>query len=287
MKSLTLTVLTGVAALAALVVIQGCGVLGGPPTGVAVSAGPTGPDSVASDSTVVVSWTTPAEGAADKYKVSFRAVTDSVYKPIGETTATSYVHNPLGMTGSYKVAAVFGQDTYEAGETPTTVPIESDATTLFEINADSIRCGYGWTRDSGIGGVFGVIAAADTASVDFYVSDFRAGVGDSLCVVSPNVESLDPGAGIIPSAKWRANGLSGPLTDAQGPLPAPDTAPYKYFTYTSIETHPCYIGCYTAGETEKHYALIQVDSFDMTSGKLWMRSWYQLVPGLRLIRHTD
>jgi hypothetical protein len=280
MKSLTLTVLTGVAALAALVAIQGCGVLGGPPTGVTVSSGPD-----ESDSTVVVSWTTPAEGAADKYKVFFKAVTDSVYQPIGETTATSYVHNPHGMTGQYKVAAIFGQDSYDAGEKPSTVPIQSDATVLFEINADSVRCGYGWTRDSGVGGVFGVIAAADSANVDFYVSDLRAGVGDSLCVVSPNVDSIDPGAGIIPAAKWRANGFAGPLQDAQNPLPAYDTAPYTYFIYTQIPWEPVYIGCFTAGETEKHYALIQVDSFDVTSGKLWIQSWYQLVPGLRLIRH--
>ena len=67
MKRMTLTVLTGVAALTALVAIQGCDVLGGPPTGVAVSAGPD-----ESDSTVVVSWTTPAEGAPDKYMVYFR-----------------------------------------------------------------------------------------------------------------------------------------------------------------------------------------------------------------------
>jgi len=283
MKSLTLTVLTGVAVLAALVAIQGCGVLGGPPTGVTVSSGPD-----ESDSTVVVSWTTPAEGAADKYKVFFKAVTDSVYQPIGETTATSYVHNPHGMTGQYKVAAIFGQDSYDAGEKPSTVPIQSDATVLFEINADSVRCGYGWTRDSGIGGVFSMVDSASCADVDFYVSDLQPGFGVyTHKIVSPNVDSIDPGAGIVPGADWRKNGFSDPLTDEQSPLPAYVPPPNaSYHTYTELPgTGLCYVACYTAGETEKHFALIKVNSVDKTSGQMKLQTFYQLVPGLRLIRH--
>jgi hypothetical protein len=59
----------------------------------------------------------------------------------------------------------------------------------------------------------------------------------------------------------------------------------NYYIYTQITTQPCYFGCYTAGDTVKHYALIQVDSANQTSGKVWLQSWYQLVPGLRLVRH--
>jgi hypothetical protein len=281
MKRMSSAVLTGVVALAALVAIQGCGVLGGPPTGVAVSVDPDESDRV------VVSWTVPAEGGPDKYIVYFRAVNDPGYEVIGETTATSSVHNPHGITGQYKVVAVFGADTYEAAEKPSTVPIHSDMEVLFEINADSSRCGYGWSRDSGIGGVFGMTDAADSAYVDFYVSDRAAGSGDSLHIVSPNkADSTDPGAfGLVPEAAWRINGFSNPLLDAQSPLPEYDTAPYTYFIFTRLTTLPCYVACYTAGETEKHYALIQVDSLDAPSGRIWMKSWYQLVPGLRLIRH--
>jgi hypothetical protein len=180
MKRIVSAVLTGVAALTVLVIIQGCGVLGGPPTGVAVSAGPD-----ESDSTVLVSWTVPSEGAADKYVVSFRPATDSSYAVIGETTATSYAHNPHGVTGQYKVAAVFGGGSYYGAEMPTTVPIQS-AATLFEINADSSRCGFGWNRDSGVGGVFAMTESASCASVDFYVSDLLAGTGGPMNIVSPN-----------------------------------------------------------------------------------------------------
>jgi len=282
MKRLALVVLTGAAALTALVVIQGCGVLGGPPTGVAVSSGPD-----ESDSTVVISWTVPAEGGPDKYLVSFRAVTDSGYAVLGETTGTSYTHNPHGMTGQYKVTALFGQDTYEGADKPTTIPIHGDEVTLYEINADSSRCGYGWTRDSGKAGVFAMTDSANHASVDFYVSDRQAGRGNPLCVVSPNkAKTIDSGAvGIVPSADWRANGFSDPLLDEQGPLPSYDSLPPNYFIFTQITSEPCYIGCYTAGEAEKHYALIKVNSADPASGQAKIETWYQLVTGLRLIRH--
>ena len=285
MKRLVLVVLTSAAALAALVVIQGCGVLGGPPTGVAVSSGPN-----ESDSTVVISWTVPAEGGPDKYMVYFRAVTDSGYAVLGETTGTSYVHNPHGMTGQYKVTALFGADSYEGAEKPTTVPIHGAEVTLYEINADSVRCGYGWSRDSGIAGVYSMTNVADSAYVDFYVSDFQAGFGNPLsplCIVSPNkATSIDSGAlGIVPAAGWRSNGFSDPQLDPQAPVVAYDTAPYTYHIYTQVTTQPCYIGCFTAGEAEKHYALIAVNTDDVTSGQIKIESWYQLVPGLRLIRH--
>ena len=288
MKRIVSAVLTAVAALTALVVVQGCGVLGGPPTGVAVSAGPGD-----SDSTVVISWTTPAEGAPDKYMVYFRPVTDSGYTVIGETTATSYVHNPHGVTGMYKVVALFGQDTYAGAEKPTTVPVASGSVTLFEINADSSQCAYGWSRDSGIGKTYSMTNGANCAHVDFYVSDLQAGVGGELKVVSPNKAHPDSGAsidtgavGIVPQAAWRVNGFTNPLPDAQSPVPGYQSPPNaNYFIYTQVTTQPCYIGCYTAGDTVKHYALVQVDNVNVASGQVWLKTWYQLVPGLRLMRH--
>jgi hypothetical protein len=285
MKRLVLAVLTGAAALAALVVIQGCGVLGGPPTGVAVSSGPD-----ESDSTVVISWTMPAEGGPSKFLVYFRAVTDSSYAFIGETTATSYYHNPNGMTGQYKVTALFGADSYEGAERPTTVPIHNDTMTLFEINADSSRCAYGWTRDSGRAGFFSMTDSANAAVVDFYVSNLQAGsTTPPYCVVTPNKADsagFDPGAGLVPSADWRRNGFTNPLLDEQTPLPAYLPPPNAtYFIYTQIPQVPCYIGCYTAGDAEKHYAMIKVNMVDVAAGQVVVESWYQLVPGLRLIRH--
>jgi hypothetical protein len=282
MKRMIPAVLTGLAVMTALVVIQGCGVLGGPPTGVAVSAGPD-----ESDSTVLVSWTTPAEGSPDKYKVYFRPSADTGYTAIGETTATSYAHNPHGVTGQYKVAALFGADAYEAAEKPTTVPAATGTVALFEINADSSRCGFGWSRDSGIGKVYSMTDSASCAFADFYVSDLQVGVGGKLNIVSPDkarVDSIDAGSvGIVPVAAWRKNGFSNPVFAETVPsYQAPPSA--TYYIYTQVE-QPCLFGVYTAGDTLKHYAFIKVDSVDAAGGKVWLQTWYQLVPGLRLIRH--
>jgi len=280
MKRMALAALAGVAAL---VVIQCCGVLGGPPTGVAVSAGPG-----ESDSTVLVSWTTPAEGSPDKYMVYFRPVSDSGFGVLGETTARSYAHNPHGATGQYKVTAVFGGDAYDGAEKPTTIPVAGGPVTLYEINTDSSRCAFGWSRDSGIGKVYSMIDSANCVFVDFYVSDLQAGTGGELDVVSPNkADSVDSGAiGIVPSASWKTNGFTNPLTYPQYTVPGYQPPPNaNYFIYTQITMEPCYIGCYTAVDTVKHYALIQVDSADAASGRVWLQSWYQLVPGLRLIQH--
>jgi hypothetical protein len=281
---LALAVLTGAAALLALVVVQSCDVLGGPPTGVDVRCGPGD-----SDSTLMIAWTAPAEGGPDKYLVYFRALRDSGYAPIGETTATVYFHNPHGHTGQYKVAAVFGADTYESADKPATIPIHSESTAVFEINADSSRCGYGWTRDSGLAGIFEMTDSANAESVDFYLSDLQPGHStQQYCIVSPNkADSIDPGAaGIVPSADWRRNGFSNPLAGPQDPLPSYIPPPNaNYFIYTVIPQTPCYIACYTAGEQEKHYALIQVNSVDVGTGRANIESWYQLVPDLRLVEH--
>ncbi len=134
--------------------------------------------------------------------------------------------------------------------------------------------------------------SADCAYVDFYVSDFQAGFGNPqypLSIASPNkADSIDAGAiGIVPRANWRSNGFSDPQSDPQSPVIAYDTAPFTYHIYTQILTNPCYIACYTAGDSTalKNYALIQVDSSNVTTGKVWLQTWYQLVPNLRLVRH--
>jgi hypothetical protein len=272
--------LTGLAVMTALVAIQGCGVLGGPPTGVAVSAGPGD-----SDSTVLVSWTTPAEGSPDKYKVFFRPLADTGYTAIGETTATSFAHNPHGVTGEYKVAALFGADAYEGAEKPSTVPAVTGTVALFEINTDSSRCGFGWSRDSGIGKVYSMTDSANCARVDFYVSDLAAGTGRPLDIVSPNkADTIDSGAvGIVPRAAWKTNGFSNPVSAETVPsYQSPPNA--TYYIYVQV-AQPCLFGVYTAGDTLKHYAFVMVDSVNAAAGKVWLETWYQLVPGLRLIRH--
>ncbi len=273
-------------AAAALVCLSGCGVLGGPPTGIQLAA--------ATDSTVQVVWNTPAEGSPDNYLLYFRPVNESTFIFLTETQANSYEHKPAGMTGVYKVVARFGSDTYEPVFMPTSVPVHSAAVTLVELNADTLTpgfgSGYGWLRDSGIGRSYSMADAGSAADVDFYVSDLDTGhTRLPYVIISPDwADSIDRGApGFVPRANWRTNGFSGALADEQTPLPRQVNDPANYFNYASITTTPLYVGFYNAGEPEedRHYALIKVLTVEPLTGRVKVETWYQLIAGLRLIRH--
>lgn len=252
---------------------------GGPPRDLYLSAD--------TDSSIAISWSEPQPQHQCVYQVYFKDVRDSVFTLLSTTVSTLSRHIPHGATGWYKVAAKFGNTVYESPTVLSTVPIHTAMTTLAELNSDPSIAGFGWDRKTGAGNVFAMTDSANCRYVDFYVSDLQAGVGGTLAVVSPNkADLIDPGAmGIVPSAAWRINGYSNPLLDPQAPLPGYQPPPNaNYFIYTQVTAQPSYIACYTAGDTLKHYALIQVDSFDVTAGRVWIQSWFQLVPGLRLIQ---
>ncbi|MEO0077573.1 MAG: fibronectin type III domain-containing protein [candidate division WOR-3 bacterium] len=271
---------------AVLVCLSGCGVLGGPPTGIQLAA--------ATDSTVQVVWNTPAEGSPDNYLIYFRPVNDSTFSFLTETQANSYEHKPAGMTGVYKVVARFGSDTYEPVFTPSSVPVHSAAVTLTELNADTLTpgfgSGYGWSRDSGVGRSYSMASAGSAADVDFYISDLDTGHGRlPYVIISPDwADSIDRGApGLVPRANWRTNGFCGPLFDEQTPLPRQVNEPANYFNYVSITSPDVCVGCYNAGapEGERHYALIKVLTIEPSTGRVKVETWFQLIAGLRLIRH--
>jgi hypothetical protein len=280
MKRIQFAVVSVLAAVAAVAVMQGCDVLGGPPTNVQVAA--------ETDSTIQVAWSAPSEGNPDKYMVNFKPVRESTFAVLGEATGTSYQHKPYGITGTYKVTAVFGADTYEATVTPTTVPVHTDSMTLYELNVDTLS-GYGWSRTTGEAAGYSMQQAASAAGVDFYITDLLPDhVRLPYVVASPDIDTLDSGnEGVVPSAAWHTNGFSNPVYDEQASLPAFTSSPSNYFNYTEIPTPQTLVGCYTAGddEGERHYALIKVLAIDGAVGKVQLETWFQLVPGLRLMKH--
>jgi hypothetical protein len=281
MKRIQFAVVSVLAAVAAIVVMQSCDVLGGPPTNVQVAA--------ETDSTIQVAWSAPSEGNPDKYMVNFKPVRESTFAVLGETTGTSYLHKPYGITGTYKVTAVFGADTYDAVTTPTTVPVHTDSMTLYELNADTLS-GYGWSRTTGAGAGYSMQRAASATGVDFYITDLLPDHAQlPYAVASPDIaDTLDLGnEGVVPSAAWRKNGFSNPVNDEQAPLPAITNSPANYFNYTEISTPQTLVGCYTASddEGERHYALIKVLAIDGAAGTVKLETWFQLVPGPRLMKH--
>ncbi len=261
--------------LCALIMVQCEEMTGGAPLNVRIEA--------ASDTTVRISWSAPVEGTPDKYIVYFKAVDAASYTSVYEGAALSYEHNPNGATGSYKVTSVFGSNTYD-GNPVSSVPINTSAQTVAELNAQG-NSGYGWNQQSGAGSTYSMVQAANAANVDFYITDFATGSGGATYnIASPDqAPSADPGGvGVVPQASWRVNAFADRVTDPQAPLPK-YVQGTNYFNFTPLETDPAFVPGYL--RTEGYYALVKVSGRNQGAGTVQVETWFQLVKGLRLIKH--
>ncbi len=275
MKKLWIVAGVGLSALVLLLPMQSCGVLGGPPQNVQIAADSTG-------LMVTIAWGTPAEGIPDKYLVHFQAKGDSGYNLIAETTAASIFHNPDGSTGTYKVAAQFGSDVYEADEMPTTMPVYSDTVVLAELDAVG-NSGFGWDRTTGYGGASSMLDAGNAAYIDFYISDFMPGsTRQPYAIASPD-RGPDDSSGTVPVGDWRVNGFTDSMPTGWSQDTLPGISPTRYFDYTEIFNTPMLTGFYSTAD--ERYGLIRVISVNYGVGEVELESWFQLVPRLRLIGH--
>lgn len=260
-----------VLAVAAMVLV-GCGGSGMEPLNLRLEA--------ATDSTVKVIWSVPIDATPDKYLVYFRAVGETNYSLVAETTANLWIHNPSGTTGWYRVEAKFGTETYAASTNPGTVPVRTDTVALAELNAAG-NAGYGWDRNTGRGRTYPMTSIGSAGSADLYVTDFRpTGANQQpYSIASPDMGPGDLG-NVVPTDSWRVGAFSDTLP-GQCAMP-PSYTPTSYLNYTDILQTPCSVGCFTA---DSHYALVKVLAVDVDS--CWMRveTWYQTVRGLRLTRH--
>ena len=244
-----------------------------------VGTAPTGFTLAAENDTLVkLTWTAPTTGTPDKYVVYFKAVGTASYTNEGEVTTTSVIHYPAGATGDYYVAAKYGS-TEENSSVKTTIPISTAATTVGELNATDLS-GYGWDMTTGTGATYSMTTAANVTKVDFYVTNFAVGTATPYHIASPDQGPTDAG-GVVPTGAWRVNGISDPITDPQAPLPKYISGT-TYFNYTQIGAYPTYLAVKTA---DGYYGLIKVDGLNTTNGSVQVSSWFQLVSGLRLIKH--
>lgn len=270
MRRLLSIVIVGIVAVAALTMTRCTSVTGGAPTGVKLAA--------ATDSTVTVSWTAPSEGTADKYYVAFMATGASTYTNIDTVTTTSVVHDPAGMTGTYKVTAVFGSTTYDAATTPSSAPIHTAATSVSELNATG-NAGYGWDRTAGTGATYSMAQVANAPDVDFYITDWATGfTGSSYYVYEAAGCTSDPGA-VVTSGSWKNCGFSATVSEA-GPLYPHVTG--NYFNQQELTQYPFITGVYT---TDGYFAMVKVTGLNSGAGTVTVESWFQPIKGLRLIQH--
>jgi hypothetical protein len=261
-------------AVTALMLVRCTELTGSEPTDVKLEA--------ATDATVKVSWTAPAEGTPDKYIVSFMETGTTTYVPFDTVTTTSATHDPAGKTGAYKVVAMFGSTEYAAASAPSSAPIANAATSLSELNASG-NSGYGWAKTAGTATTYSMTQAANAASIDIYLTDFATGfAGPEYSIASPDIaRGSDPGAtGVVPDAAWRVNAIAKVTGSENDPLPVHSTTTYAQ--YQEIDQTPFLMAVYTA---DGYYALIHLDSKNLGSGTVQTKSWYQAVKGLRLIQH--
>ncbi|MFO7639039.1 MAG: fibronectin type III domain-containing protein [bacterium] len=233
--------------------------------------------SAASDVTVLLEWDEPEAGTPDNYIVYFRPVGTEGYVPIVELVGTRLDHDPSGMTGWYRVAALFGSDLYYAAETLSTVPVESPEERLAELNASG-NSGFGWDRATGLGLSYSMRDAGSAAGVDLFVTDFYPGHEGQYALASPTYGPSDP-SGEVPQASWRFTRFTADLPDERAPLP--EYAEQTYLPFRDVEAGFA-IGCHTE---DGYFAFVKVTGVNELTGELRLRSWFQLVPGLRLIRH--
>jgi len=270
MKKLYL-VATFLLVAAALTFFTSCEKTGNEPTGVALTAD--------GDTMVKITWTAPTEGTPDKYIVYFKAVSAASYTNVDEVTATTYTHSPAGATGDYYVAAKYGSNEYDS-DVKTTIPIHATAVTVAELNATG-NAGYGWTRSNGAAGTYSMLQAANASAVDLYISNWVTGyAGTPYYVISPDLGPTDPGNAGVPTGGWRLNGISANSVAEQGPLP--EHTGSNYVSSTSISTDPIFLGVWTA---DGYFALIKASGINTGAGTVSVESYFQLVKGLRLIKH--
>lgn len=272
MKRLLLVTLSGLTGAAFLALFQSCSRLGGPPGDVQIV-------SDASGLKVVLTWTAPRENIPDKYRVYFAPLSDTNLRQIAETTATTYIHNPHDTTGTYVVAAVFGAKEYRS-DSLLTLPVYSDTLAVAELDASG-NDAYGWNPRSGAGRTCSMHELGNTRLADFFVTDFRVGSNRlPYALASPNMGPADP-SGLVPASdQWRKSGFTDPLGSEYAALPA--WAETTYHNWTDLVSLPAIIGCRTQ---DGHFALVKVTKVDAGAGEVRLISWFQRVPGLRLVMH--
>jgi hypothetical protein len=228
------------------------------------------------DSTVLLTWSPPVEGVPNLYRVMFKPVGQSPVVAL-ETGDTTCVHDPVGMTGDYRVLARFGGAYFEPAETLSTIPVHSGTTTVAELGGTG-KPGCGWP---GPGRVIAIYDMSDTAWVDaveFYVTDLKPGSsGPTYYLASPSLAPTDSG-GSVPAGRWQVTSFA-ELADEQSRIPPRGDGAWR----NSARVPGAMIAaCLTE---QGFFAMVNVTQLRIQQSEVRLQAWFQPVHGLRLLRH--
>jgi len=250
------------------------GVLRGAPTNLVLAA------DTPSDSTVKLTWS--IDSTPSRYVVLFRQTGTTNFDSIGGDASLSFVHNPMHRTGWYKVAAVYDSGRVTSSEAPSTAPIANSLRWVPELSVTGVNTGYGWRRTTGQVFLYDMTVLDSASRVDFYITDFASGfAGPSYKIASPDTAPQDPG-GIVPSGNWPITQFTHLDSLATEDSMLPRFVPSRYRKQSLLDSLPRLVAGYTE---DSHYALIRTTDVDTLSGAAYIETWFQLIPGLRLIEH--
>jgi len=229
------------------------------------------------DTTVQLTWSQPPEGAPNLYRVMFKPVGETLRVAI-ETNDTSCVLDPGGLTGEYRVLARFGGAYFEPRETLSTIPVHTGSTWVSELGGTG-KPGFGWPAPDRAGVTYDMSDTAWVDEVEFYVTDFKPGSdGPTYYLASPDLAPGDSGGG-VPAGRWHVTGFV-ELANEQGPVPPPGDSTWR--TTARVPDAPAYAGCHTQAG---FYAIVEVTQLRTSQADVRLETWFQSVPGLRLLRH--
>lgn len=226
-----------------------------------------------------VRWDAGANDDTVRYAVWFRQLDSTGFIKVAEVVGLYVNHDPLGTTGYYTVSARRSAEEVFAAETLSTVPVFSDTVVIHELNADSLS-GYGWDSISGVSRQGSMLDTSAAGRIDWYYTDLSPGyAGPGFYFASAEFGPEDPG-GVVPPGPWRRARLMGILGNVQDPLPEYDSLYYQ--RVVDVSTSQANVAVHTP---EGRYALVCAYGPNQNGGTIRVVSWFQPIPGLRLIQH--
>jgi hypothetical protein len=231
--------------------------------------------------TVRLMWNASKTRDSVRFAVWFQSLDSTSFVKVGEVTGLFLDHAPLGATGRYTVSARRLSEEVFAAETLSTIPIFSDTVIVHELNADSAS-GYGWDSVTGASRQGSMLDTSDAGRIDWYFTDLGPGyAGPAYYLASPEFGPEDPG-GVVKPGPWRRTRLMGILGNPQDPLPEYDSLYYQ--RVVDVNSPKANVSVYTS---EGRYALVSVSNPNPSNGTIRVVSWFQPIPGLRLIQHPE
>jgi len=228
---------------------------------------------------VIARWNPGHNPPSTSYDLWFRPL-GSTFGIVQTVTGGTAQHDPGGWTGCYTVSARRGDETRFAAETLSTIPVYSDTLLLTELNRPG-PAGYGWSP----AGRAELVEMTDTASApraDLYFTDRSPGSnGPAFFLASPHLGPDDPG-GTIPDEPWRHTGLGLLWNRPREPLPPYDTT--FYTDLADVSLLESWLAVHTA---DGHFALVHSLDPNPAEARVRLRSWFQLIPGLRLVENSE